>query len=266
MRETIIPFCFRMCSTPFGIIGIRTSASAEVAGVWSRCSTPFGIIGIRTCGRRLSRFVFACAQRLSASSEFAPLLRKPPSRAIQCAQRLSASSEFAQMPDRRRCNSDSCAQRLSASSEFALLLTLGGSLRTACAQRLSASSEFAHPKVGSPTRRNDVLNAFRHHRNSHFSPLLKEVLCQQVLNAFRHHRNSHTILLYHHLPVTLCSTPFGIIGIRTIRSLTADAGPTSAQRLSASSEFALVVATVPTADREVLNAFRHHRYSHTHTS
>src|SRR5688500_1882341 len=85
------------------------------------------------------------------------------------AQRLSASSEFAPrhashllVPPRR-------AQRLSASSEFALAFSLQYAAWVAGAQRLSASSEFA----------------------------------RLVLPPYKKAR-------------TMCSTPFGIIGIRTI--------------------------------------------------
>src|SRR5687768_7236709 len=84
------------------------------------------------------------------------------------AQRLSASSEFAPrhashllVPPRR-------AQRLSASSEFALAFSLQYAAWVAGAQRLSASSEFA----------------------------------RLVLPPYKKAR-------------TMCSTPFGIIGIRT---------------------------------------------------
>ncbi len=53
-----------------------------------------------------------------------------------------------------------------------------------------------------------MLNAFRHHRNSHLQERF-------VLNAFRHHRNSHVLLGAAVYVLGLCSTPFGIIGILT---------------------------------------------------
>ena len=70
--------------------------------------------------------------------------------------------------------------------------------RVWCAQRLSASSEFSPPVF-----------EFK-------------VILFAVLNAFRHHRNSHT--QYPHIldHVLLCSTPFGIIGILTEAVLTPD--------------------------------------------
>src|SRR5205807_857354 len=37
-----------------------------------------------------------------------------------------------------------------------------------------------------------VLNAFRHHRNSHIGNERRRLVSKGVLNAFRHHRNSHT--------------------------------------------------------------------------
>src|SRR5688572_7241022 len=108
------------------------------------CSTPFGIIGIRTLWRPSPLdYLHLCAQRLSASSEFAPTL----------AALISVSDT--------------------------------------CAQRLSASSEFARRSLRTRRREVFVLNAFRHHRNSHTR---KQPHCgphADVLNAFRHHRNSH---------------------------------------------------------------------------
>ena len=83
-----------------------------------------------------------------------------------------------------------------------------------------------------------VLNAFRHHGNSHlrmtgstphsqcaqrlsasweFSPPSScwERTTRRVLNAFRHHGNSHDVsdAIKQHLEK--CSTPFGIMGILT---------------------------------------------------
>ena len=153
----------------------RLSASSEFALVRGRkvgqpapeCSTPFGIIGIRTFTRSFPWAPGISAQRLSASSEFAP-------------------------------------------SFFTF-----GRHSTICAQRLSASSEFARCWRSSRSCRCWVLNAFRHHRNSHRSCLSN--LTRQ----------------------SPCSTPFGIIGIRTPDRVSTRPSKPSAQRLSASSEFAL---------------------------
>src|SRR6266436_3372103 len=64
----------RLCSTPFGIIGILTSVRR--CNCWSRfvgCSTPFGIIGILTPVYYAGVWSHSeCAQRLSASSDFSP--------------------------------------------------------------------------------------------------------------------------------------------------------------------------------------------------
>src|SRR6266436_4971439 len=62
---------------------------------------------------------------------------------------------------------------------------------TGGAQRLSASSEFSHTPNGFCGRKMLVLNAFRHHRNSHGAN------CPAMPTS------------------SMCSTPFGIIGILT---------------------------------------------------
>src|SRR5207253_2021075 len=69
-------------------------------------------------------------------------------------------------------------------------------------------STYQHPRL-------IVLNAFRHHRNSHLFRLCVRHKRHFVLNAFRHHRNSHRILQHCQQRLFLCSTPFGIIGILT---------------------------------------------------
>jgi len=153
------------------------------------------------------------------------------------------------------------------------------------AQRLSASLEFTHspqqdvfPRVimcstpfgiiGIHTIAEErelpdcpVLNAFRHHWNSHslFQPRKLPTPCAQrlsasleftlfriflivsqrlVLNAFRHHWNSHALPVTLFTSIVLCSTPFGIIGIHTHKAAGFAIYPTNcAQRLSASLEF-----------------------------
>ncbi len=109
--------------------------------------------------------------------------------------------------------------------------------KQSCAQRLSASSEFSPGFAPRPSLKALVLNAFRHHRNSHLLDLQGSSGMGLVLNAFRHHRNSHlreTDALRFELR---CSTPFGIIGILTRAEMSSRADSTCAQRLSASSEF-----------------------------
>src|SRR5687768_7926499 len=132
-----------MCSTPFGIIGIRTlSQHVHQAGIRAvlnafrhhrnshpvteangvsrvMCSTPLGIIGIRTGLIDALGDAPKSAQRLSASSEFAPDSTGVLSSRSLSAQRLSASSEFALSGCSTGSERQSGAQRLSASSEFA---------------------------------------------------------------------------------------------------------------------------------------------------
>ncbi len=157
-----------MCSTPFGIIGIHTHTA-----FWLRCRD------------------HSCAQRLSASSEFTHEQGFEPVMCVVCAQRLSASSEFtrSQQPqDRAQAVS---AQRLSASSEFTRPSPWRDTFCRVRAQRLSASSEFT------------------------LESRLGWNLFVRVLNAFRHHRNSHVTLTVEDINKDKCSTPFGIIGIHT---------------------------------------------------
>ncbi len=84
-----------------------------------------------------------------------------------------------------------------------------------------------------------MLNAFRHHRNSHRRLGQSRLRNLHVLNAFRHHRNSHQFVNVGNTSAIKCSTPFGIIGIHT-------------ERLAGRTAFYSAV----------LNAFRHHRNSH----
>src|SRR5207249_806257 len=110
------------------------------------------------------------------------------------------------------------------------------------AQRLSASSEFSLPLPGNFELLADVLNAFRHHRNSHTRarPAFRTLdLCAQRLSASsefspqksRRARRSRSrcstpfgiigilalSIMRHAVFVISCSTPFGIIGILTSR-------------------------------------------------
>ena len=227
------------------------------------CSTPFGIIGIRTLAFVGDPPLFRRAQRLSASSEFAHRRLSQRRKMAECAQRLSASSEFA----------------LTAESPFfPLLLVLNAFRHHRNSHRPKHGSKeearnvlnaFRHHRNSHALnhqqgidRRTLVLNAFRHHRNSHGASratITTMLACstpfgiigirtgsagrlagtESVLNAFRHHRNSH-IRLHKPLPGNyLCSTPFGIIGIRTFPPSTCWLSTGCAQRLSASSEFAL---------------------------
>ncbi len=181
---------------------------------------------------------------------------------FRCAQRLSASSEFSQ-GIKKDLRSD-----LSCSTPFGIIGIL-----------TFAKTQFISNIIL-------VLNAFRHHRNSHSVSTSRFGLCfacstpfgiigiltrandvpnpnrNVVLNAFRHHRNSHARTTANKNRSAMCSTPFGIIGILTIVDAITGRPQLSAQRLSASSEFS--PGNVGRADRvrRVLNAFRHHRNSH----
>ena len=103
-----------------------------------------------------------------------------------------------------------------------------------------------------------VLNAFRHHRNSHRKGEGNRQF--HVLNAFRHHRNSHTASRVSASAHLRCSTPFGIIGILT-------ATPRLCLASLCSTPFGIIgihTRLMATLTRvRVLNAFRHHRNSHT---
>src|SRR6185312_5533656 len=84
------------------------------------------------------------------------------------------------------------AQRLSASLEFTRACAAYSTHGSYCAQRLSASLEFTHTAQGVFVKLDNVLNAFRHHWNSHAAAgQVHHPGC--VLNAFRHHWNSHKL-------------------------------------------------------------------------
>ncbi len=112
------------------------------------------------------------------------------SRKTSGAQRLSASSEFSRSANGLSFCVDLC------STPFGIIGILTAAAHRSLtalssAQRLSASSEFSHHSGHHNYLGDFVLNAFRHHRNSHQRETLRAILCCPVLNAFRHHRNSH---------------------------------------------------------------------------
>src|SRR6266545_826161 len=107
-----------------------------------------------------------------------------------------------------------------------------------------------------------VLNAFRHHRNSHSRESVLVVSCFACSTPFGI-IGILTICQKESQKVENgCSTPFGIIGILTSGTFTTTAANESAQRLSASSEFSRRLFCHSAVERNVLNAFRHHRNSH----
>ena len=165
------------CSTPFGIIGIHTRVIGEPLGEGIGCSTPFGIIGIHTsppisCFSCLSSVLNAFRHhRNSHSSAHSFTSRR------RSAQRLSASSEFTRSSTASFIAAQSGAQRLSASSEFTRWSSARRVSQNSRAQRLSASSEFTPRSTNRTRYRLNVLNAFRHHRNSHCSGSNPLVCC-----------------------------------------------------------------------------------------
>ena len=112
-----------------------------------------------------------------------------------------------------------------------------------------------------PCRSVEVLNAFRHQRESHRPVRGGPPRSPRVLNAFRHQRESHNKLVT--LPFhVLCSTPFGIKENRT-QTKQGEGVPEDA----CSTPFGIKenrTRNVGRSDR-VLNAFRHQRESHLKT-
>ena len=72
-REIVRELAKQGCSTPFGITGFGTSAPRPLSRVAAMCSTPFGITGFGTCEGHVRLPCVACAQRLSASLDSAPM-------------------------------------------------------------------------------------------------------------------------------------------------------------------------------------------------
>ena len=160
------------------------------------------------------RAFIGSAQRLSASSEFSPCASSLTKSAIKCAQRLSASSEFSPPNLAKHIQRNSCAQRLSASSEFSLSGDAGNLSRLL------------------------VLNAFRHHRNSHsYITISRNQIFIRCSTPFGIIGILTRRCLNTRKPSSRCSTPFGIIGILTIGIGPPPSPVNCAQRLSASSEF-----------------------------
>ena len=107
-----------------------------------------------------------------------------------------------------------------------------------------------------------MLNAFRHHRNSHlrtsFAALARALSAQRLSASSEFSLPRPRVVSL----VTKCSTPFGIIGILTSTFRVLTESTYCAQRLSASSEFSRHPLPRKFHRKYVLNAFRHHRNSH----
>ena len=202
------------------------------------------------------------AQRLSASLEFAhaPKTITRPTKAL-CSTPFGIM-EFALEKDAAARGRDSV---LNAFRHHGIRTSIQAPIVfiAACAQRLSASLEFAQRGVTIIGHRLRVLNAFRHHWNSHKGGFGIQFLLLRCSTPFGimefaqfpddRHRGlfecSTPFGIMEFAPgyatfdvfkILLCSTPFGIIGIRTSRD-----------------------ARRHHAREGVLNAFRHHWNSHS---
>ena len=186
----------QLCSTPFGIMGILTNGDFRASSSQQRCSTPFGIMGILTESFR--RPLPSSPRVLNAFRHHgnSHVRNREPARCpVHCAQRLSASWEFSRRSVLGAAFSRRSAQRLSASWEFSR-----DSLRDCIRYVQLCSTPFGI--MGILTRQSEegvyrplkVLNAFRHHGNSHQTTKAPQVRVPDVLNAFRHHGNSHDLL------------------------------------------------------------------------
>src|SRR6202040_1653339 len=144
------------------------------------CSTPFDIIGILTCARYWPTI---CCCLCSTPFDIIGILTMVGLRQTKknrCAQRLSTSSEFSLTNASLYSFSDALC-----STPFDIIGILTNQLCDTC---------NAHW----------VLNAFRHHRNSHpYCRDMEWVRCS-VLNAFRHHRNSHLMRLHSQIKILGC--------------------------------------------------------------
>jgi hypothetical protein len=117
---------------------------------------------------------------------------------------------------------------------------------TLCSTPFGIIGIFTPARRCASTREQDVLNAFRHHWNLHPALSASPLDSLRVLNAFRHHWNLHAealrpsscrssaqrlsaslesslaLEMRRFNPESVCSTPFGIIGIFTGAGLIAD--------------------------------------------
>ncbi len=227
------------------------------------CSTPFGINEVRTSQQHRSHVCRPGAQRLSASTKYALQGIRCSSTRQASAQRLSASTKYALcLPPFSRQHVLWC------STPFGI-----NEVRTCDGGRYADNfrhvlNAFRHQRSTHQVirferhRRYPVLNAFRHQRSTHAIALPPFARSPVVLNAFRHQRSTHGEGVPERVPEVACSTPFGINEVRTPSWMMSPGCSSCAQRLSASTKYARVVAGYWPVYGAVLNAFRHQRSTH----
>ena len=109
----------------------------------------------------------------------------------------------------------------------------------------------------------EVLNAFRHQRSFH-ERLEPRPACRVLCSTPFGIKGVSTVRSHSCLSArVVCSTPFGIKGVSTTRTAVARWSASSAQRLSASKEFPRPASDGVRRQSRVLNAFRHQRSFHS---
>ncbi len=233
-----------MCSTPFGIVGIFTRIVVILIIGALLCSTPFGIVGIFTNTNRNHFSDSQSAQRLSASLESSRRARREQSSHVRVLNAF-----------RHRWN-------LHSSNPVYLTSNM------LCSTPFGIVGIFTPRESPRPARASAVLNAFRHRWNLHCSqaaelgrqscaqrlsaslessrqPRVRPAcsrFCAQRLSASLESSPSRRLMSL--IGFSMCSTPFGIVGIFTSPGRDKRTRTVSAQRLSASLESSLAVASI----------------------
>ena len=205
-----------VCSTPCGITEVITHTPLPVGELLERCSTPCGITEVITSPRRSTPIRFSCAQRLAASRRSSRHLLASTIRAASCAQRLAASrrsSPAVAYPGGTVAPwcSTPCGITEVITALIEAITTLQGS-----AQRLAASRRSSRQAPQGDLRRDQVLNALRHHGGHHKSCGSGSLTLMVVLNALRHHGGHHRARSRSRgHSRAACSTPCGITEVIT---------------------------------------------------
>ena len=171
------------CSTPFGITEVLTRNIRSVFNSNPLCSTPFGITEVLTSHRRVPAALADGAQRLSASQRFSHHTSLEGGFWLECSTPFGITEVLTGVRCGARC-CPRCAQRLSASQRFSPTCECRSRNGSRGAQRLSASQRFSLGCADLRPSRENVLNAFRHHRGSHtccFNPALSRTACSTPL-------------------------------------------------------------------------------------